>query len=94
MACCKRYTVEAPIPGNPAYRKDINLGTQGILLAWAADDHSKAQVQVDLEVPRVYKEKVSGKKVIKHTARILGGKPVAFPYATASNKADIVERNL
>ena len=67
VACCKRYTVEAPIPGNPAYRKDINLGTQGILLAWAADDHSKAQVQVDLEVPRVYKEKVSGKKVIKHT---------------------------
>ena len=67
VACVRRYTVKAPIPGSPGFKVDIVPGRQGIVTAWAADDHSKALVQFDVEVPKMYKDKVSGKRWIKHT---------------------------
>ena len=65
MACIHRYTVDVPIPGNDAYRKDINQGVEAVAMGWAHDDKSKCVLQVDLDVPCTHKSR--SKKRIKHT---------------------------
>ena len=45
-----RFTLKISIPGDANFRRDIPEGSLARVVSWAADDHSKANIGMDLEV--------------------------------------------
>ena len=50
----RRFTIKIPIPGDAALMRDIGVGTLARVLSWAADDHSKCNIEMDLEIATLH----------------------------------------